>query len=228
MAAKILSKRDKPKFSHDGYIYVLDKCSKSDPMVLFWRCELKNICKGRIHTKNNEVLKKVNEHCHSASAVEVKVACIKTSLKRKTQETLEVPSTISGSIQNSSQAAQGSVLNSQNLKKIVRRKRKPVPPNPENSRELVITEGCKLRFVTKNGQSENFLADDSREEDERLSIFGRQNRLVFFCVSWKCGMRMGHLRWLRCMARRHGGVSPTCPSLDWRQNSSVPKEFGAM
>jgi len=60
----------------------------------------------------------VTEHCHGASAVDVEVACIKTSLKRKAEETLEVPSTIiNGCIENSSQAVQGSLPYSQALKK---------------------------------------------------------------------------------------------------------------
>jgi len=60
MTENRLSKRDKPKLSHDGYLYVSDKCSKSNPSLLFWRCESKNECKGRVHT-NNEVVKKVSE-----------------------------------------------------------------------------------------------------------------------------------------------------------------------
>jgi len=41
MVESLLSKRDKPQFSHDGYLYICDKCSRSDPSLLFWRCELK-------------------------------------------------------------------------------------------------------------------------------------------------------------------------------------------
>jgi len=118
MAENRLSKRKKTKFSHDGHLYVYDKCSKSDLSLLLWKCELKNECKGRVHTKNNELVKKVNEHCYGASAVDVEVACIKTSLKRKSKETLEVSSTIiNGCIENSSQAVEGSLPNSHTLKK---------------------------------------------------------------------------------------------------------------
>ena len=92
-------------------------------------------------------MKEVNVHTHSASAVDVEVASIKISLKRKAQESLEVPSTIiNGCIENSSQSAQGSLPNSQALKKVIRRKRiqiNSVPPNPTNSRELVIPEDYK-------------------------------------------------------------------------------------
>ena len=47
------------------------------PSLLFWRYALKKECKVRVHTKNIEVVKKGNEHCHCASAVDVDVACIK-------------------------------------------------------------------------------------------------------------------------------------------------------
>jgi len=117
MAENSFSKRDKPKFSDDVYLYVYDKCSKSDPSLWFWRCELKNECKGRVHTKNKQVVKEVNEHCHCASAVGIEVACIKTSLKRKAEETLEAPpTTIYGYIENCYQASQGSLPNSHALK----------------------------------------------------------------------------------------------------------------
>ena len=54
---------------------------------------------------------------HCASAVDVEVACIKTSLKRESDVTLEVLSTIiNGCIENNSQAAQGSLPNSHALK----------------------------------------------------------------------------------------------------------------
>jgi len=45
----------------------------------------------------------MNKYCRGASAVEVEVGCIKTSLKRKSEETIEVPSTIkNGCTENSS------------------------------------------------------------------------------------------------------------------------------
>jgi len=51
MAENLLSKRDKPKFSHERYLYVFDKPSKNDPLLLFWRSELKIEC--NIYTSQN-------------------------------------------------------------------------------------------------------------------------------------------------------------------------------
>jgi len=41
MAENLVGKRVKPKFPHDGYLYVFDKRSKIDPLLLLGRCELK-------------------------------------------------------------------------------------------------------------------------------------------------------------------------------------------
>ena len=178
MAENILSKKSKPKFSHDGYIYVFDKCSKTNPSLKFWRCELKNECKDRIHTKNQEVVKLVNEHSHGASSVSVEVAKIKTSIKRKAEETLEMPSSvINVCIANSSQAALAALPTSDAMKKIVLRKRNQlysVPPSPHSARELVIPNEYKI-YVTSDGQPEEFLIADSGQENDRILIFGRKS-----------------------------------------------------
>lgn len=223
MDVEILSKREKPKFSQDGYLYVFDKFSKKDPTLMFWRCELKNECKGRIHTMNNEVVKVVNEHSHGPSAVGVEVAAIKTNVKRKAEETLEVPSTVvNGCIDEISQAAQASLPNSEALKKLVRRKRnliKSAPPNPTNARELVIPDEYKC-YEMSNGQSENFLIADSGQEDDRILIFGRQSWLVFLRDSevWYADgtFKMSPPLFYQVyaiMARRHGGVFPVLYAL---------------
>ena len=68
MEGRILSKRDNPKFSHNGYLFVFDKRSKKDTSIKFWRCENKNECKARIHTKYDEVTKELNHHSHGSSA----------------------------------------------------------------------------------------------------------------------------------------------------------------
>ena len=61
MPRKILSKRGKEKFDYDGYIYTFDTRSARDNSIMFWRCESKNVCKGRIHTRNGEVVKVINQ-----------------------------------------------------------------------------------------------------------------------------------------------------------------------
>lgn len=58
-------------------------------------------------------MKEVNIHSHGASAVNVEVAEIKTSVKRKAKETLEVASSVfNACIENSSQVTMAALPNS--------------------------------------------------------------------------------------------------------------------
>ena len=115
MSENIVSKKNKSKFLHNGYLYVFEICSKGDLLLLFWRCELKNKCKGCIHTINYEVLKEVNGHSHATSPVSVEVATIKINVKCKAEE---VSSSIMNiCIENNSQATQATLSNSEVMEK---------------------------------------------------------------------------------------------------------------
>ena len=64
MAENLLSKRDKPTFSHDGcllYTFLINTANVTRRCC--FRDANKNECEGRVHTKNNGVVKNVNEHC---------------------------------------------------------------------------------------------------------------------------------------------------------------------
>ena len=66
MFGGILSKQNKKKFSHNGYIYVKDRLS-NDGEKFFWCCDKRRTtdCKGRIHTTAGEeraFLRMVTEH----------------------------------------------------------------------------------------------------------------------------------------------------------------------
>ena len=70
-------------------------------------------------------MKTVNGHSHGASSVSVEVAKIKTSVKRKAEETLEVPSSvINVCLANSSQAALAALPTSDAMKKKLYEKNK--------------------------------------------------------------------------------------------------------
>ena len=81
MAEYIVSKKNKPQFTHNGYLFIFDKLSKKDPIIKFWRCKRKNNCKARIRTKDDVVITEINEHSHGASAASVEIAAIKTIFK---------------------------------------------------------------------------------------------------------------------------------------------------
>ena len=50
---------------------MFNKHRKKDPIIKFWRCERKYDCKARIHTMDNVVITKINEHLHGALAASV-------------------------------------------------------------------------------------------------------------------------------------------------------------
>lgn len=89
MEGTILSKRGKEKFAVNGFVYVFDTFSKSDIGVKFWRCDRRQMCKARIHTRNGEIIKEVNQHSHDSSAVNVEVAQVVTKVKKRAAETTE-------------------------------------------------------------------------------------------------------------------------------------------
>ena len=83
MAEYIVSKKNKPKITRNGNLFVFDKQSKKDPIIKFWRCERKNNCKAGIQTKDDVVITEIYVHSRGASATSVEIATFKTSLSAK-------------------------------------------------------------------------------------------------------------------------------------------------
>ncbi|KAL8597009.1 hypothetical protein ACOMHN_050108 [Nucella lapillus] len=46
------TKRNKRKLLHEGYAYFMDR-TKADNVTIFWRCEKRGECKGRLKTVND-------------------------------------------------------------------------------------------------------------------------------------------------------------------------------
>ena len=88
MQSTILSTRGKEKFSHDSYIYMFDGYA-ADKIRTFRRCEKRNFCKARIHVRNREVVKQINEHTHAASASKVDRDIVISKIKARAAETVE-------------------------------------------------------------------------------------------------------------------------------------------
>ena len=95
---------------------------KKDPIIKFWRCQRKNNCKARIHTKDDVVITEINEHSHSASAVSVEIAAIKTSLKRCAEDCQNQPSTVINlCTENISQVAQRVFPSTDSIRQMVKK-----------------------------------------------------------------------------------------------------------
>ena len=75
METEILSRQGKAKFAVDGNMFVFDRVSSCGTKK-FWRCERRNECKVRIHTRDGIVLKTIHEHTHDSSAAKVEAAAV--------------------------------------------------------------------------------------------------------------------------------------------------------
>ena len=218
MALDILSKRGKEKFSHNGYLYIFDKMSKSDIAIKFWRCEQVGRCRGRIHTSDGEVVKEINTHSHISSAANIEVAAAITRVKRRAEETVEgTIQVINECMTNLSEAAQASAPNTGAMRKIIRRKRHEIqaaPANPIDLQQLVLPDPYR-KYVPQPGKEEDFLLCDSGAGLDRILIFGRKCWLEHLDTSntWYADGTFAIAPSLFSqvyivMAKKHGGIHP--------------------
>ncbi|MGL6146086.1 MAG: hypothetical protein ACRC0D_06330, partial [Macrococcoides caseolyticum] len=174
------SKRQKKKFMYEGYLYIFDKMS-ADHSYKFWRCELKNECKARLHTsaENDMVIKKVNQHSHGSDAAKVDASVILTNIKRKATETTDIPSMLlNNALQGTSEPVQAKLPKKDSVRKMIQRIRtqtQSAPPQPTDRSEIIIPVEYRTMEV-EPGRLENFLLWDSGEgNDYRIFIFGRES-----------------------------------------------------
>ncbi|KAF1741111.1 hypothetical protein MXB_1811 [Myxobolus squamalis] len=91
MPNTVNSKRGEGKFMHNGYSYIYDRKS-SDGTKKFWRYELKNECKARIHTNMDEtsVFKMINNHSHGSDPSKIAVDIIRANIREQALQTTEI------------------------------------------------------------------------------------------------------------------------------------------
>jgi hypothetical protein len=120
---EILTKRNKRMLDDGGYLFTFHKCNVAGD-VKFWRCrDRNNGCKSRLHTDSNDVIiGRLGVHTHGSNAAGVEVERVKTSMKRKAQETMEKPSQIvNNCIKDIDQATMGQMPNKDAARKIIQR-----------------------------------------------------------------------------------------------------------
>lgn len=184
MANAVKSFRDREKYTHGGFVYVFDKVSKKTEGKLFWRCEKKTDdprCCGRIHTVNGQFHLLVTPHNHGPDAASVEVSRIRTRIKRRAAETLEIPSQIvMAEMQGTSAAVQGRMPTKNAVRLAIQRTRnsgQAAPPQP-GSREAIQVPDMYQMYQVAPGQIERFMLFDSGEgDDDRILIFGRTSHV---------------------------------------------------
>lgn len=177
----ILTIRGKQKFTHNGYLYVLDKHSKTDKTIVFWRCENKNTCKGRIHTKNGKVICEITQHNHSSSAVSVEVARVKTKLKQRAQQTLEATSTtLNQCLASVSLTVQGAVPRPDSLKRAIRRKRSNMFHASPNATKCVSSKIPSAKMQMRICGRQNVRRQHDEVSNKEIHLSGTVNRNISF------------------------------------------------
>jgi hypothetical protein len=90
-AVPLESIRGRRKIAVDGYQFVFDRQS-SNGSTNFWRCELKmSGCPVRIHTDaTDNVIKRMHDHNHGSNAAGIEVSRVRTAVKRRAENTVEV------------------------------------------------------------------------------------------------------------------------------------------
>lgn len=110
----VLSKREKLKYAHNGYLF--DKLTK-DGNKKMWRCDRKdNRCKARLHTDAimDTVIEERGVHNHGSDAAGIEVAMVVNSMKRRAANTQEGNFIVFKGISRNTSPGWGGALEPQN------------------------------------------------------------------------------------------------------------------
>ena len=182
------------KFAHQGFIYNYDNAS-TDLKTLHWRCELKDLCKARIHIQDGVVVKFLNAHAHEANPAKILVKqAVCESMKARAAVTLESPfQVINAALQGVPDCAMGLMPSQYALRKTIHNTRKQeaqAPALPTSVIDLEVPESYKV-YDSTSERSEKFLLADSGEripDLARILIFGRERNLdeMKHARTWFC------------------------------------------
>ena len=69
----VLSEKTNPKLLDNGHLYIKDK---STPDKIIWKCDKARSlkCHARLHTMNDEIIKRIRDHNHAGDAANVAAA----------------------------------------------------------------------------------------------------------------------------------------------------------
>ncbi|CAM1311607.1 Uncharacterised protein r2_g2211 [Pycnogonum litorale] len=115
--------RGEKKLEDGGFLFTVHSFS-ADQSKKFWRCVIRS-CKCRPHTSLlYVVVKRVGQHTHGSDAAGVEVAKVRTSMKRRALETMELPSQIHNhAVRDTDEAVQGEMPSYSTTRKLIQRVR---------------------------------------------------------------------------------------------------------
>ena len=188
---RITSEKNKAKATIQGFIYTLNRKSHD---IEYWVCEKRGICKARLHTNNNQVVKPTDpstissDHSHSSDVIRVDMLKGYTNLKRIAANSDSGTRTLlANSVEGMAAECIIKLPKLDSVKRTIRRCKRGDEEyygNPSSCAEIIIPDRYKF---TLNGNS--FLLFDSGEGDMyRMMLFGTTKFLSILKESnnWYC------------------------------------------
>ena len=188
---RIKSNKNKDKATVFGYIYTLNRVSDE---VSYWVCEKRGICKARIHTSNDIIVKpdQVSEieqsHTHAPSQDRIKM--LKEYRKMKDLASVTEQSTrgiLSSGIETMHPSTVNKLPQLESVKRTIRNYKSisiESCGNPTTPAEIVIPDKYKITL-----KGEPFLLYDSGFGDQqRIIVYGTRNFIscLSSCDNWYC------------------------------------------
>ena len=188
---RINSERKKDKATVEGFIYTLNRYSND---IEYWVCEKRGVCKARIHTRSNNIIKPttsselISEHCHGPDSAKLEMLKAYNRLKTEASESeMSTRSLLSKAVQSLPAESINKLPKLDSVKKTIRNCKRIQDDdfgNPTTCAEIVIPNSYALTH-----KGENFLLFDSGIGDvNRLLLFGTPKflNLLKESVSWYC------------------------------------------
>ena len=84
----VMSTRNVKKLIDNGYLFINERCSDDK---IIWKCDqaYKSRCHARLHTFEDEIIKRIGIHNHATSSARVQVSKVINEATNKAVETLE-------------------------------------------------------------------------------------------------------------------------------------------
>lgn len=187
----VTSEKGRQRFADGNYIFWADGRSKANPNLHFWRCSRKPICKARLHTIDDQVVNRINDHSHIDDSRKVQVARVIDQVREGASTSRDNPQTlINHATLGLGDEVRGS-LDIQNMKRTIQRQRVrdiAAPINPRSLATLRIPLDYQQITLDDNIGPQRFLLYDSGQADDRILIFGTDTNVTLLsaAVKWQC------------------------------------------
>lgn len=165
------SEKGKKMLLVEGFVYYRDKVNNEKT---YWKCKSSsNFCNSRVQTVNDEILKTVGAHNHSADAAQINASKIVNEMKNRSKNSFDTPHQIVSSSACNIPVEVGPKLPSvSSIKKTLRRSRN-MESECKNTNLLSSKDLILPTSYTLTSKEENFLLYDSGvTDDERMLVFG--------------------------------------------------------